>query len=163
MKIGDGHAMGGRGGLFERIENAYQEGKVGGPTAGSVAKTAADKAATVARLGGPSRVSGEIETSGRVENPPSSKIGADNWGHIKDPVQSSLLGICADAREGRFVTENELRSAVVETIIEHRYDQHVGPEQSDQIMATLSATLLTDPNFREGIERLLILAAQELG
>jgi|GEM_PF-6724602 len=146
MNIGDGHAV---GGLFERIEHAYQEGKLN-EAGGEVAATEAPAAA---------RPLGADEPAGAAS---VAAPDANGWEHLENPVQRGLLKICSQAIDGGYASEDDLRDSVVEAIVELRYGGPLLEGHSAQIMHTLRATLSTDPNFRQGVEHLLLLAAREL-
>jgi len=143
MNIGDSKAA---AGLFERIESAYQEALVGEAPAG------VDE---VAGAGGAAK-------SAAVDAPSPTSSSAEPWAHLESPVQRGLLKLCADAINGDFGSEEQLCIAVVQTIVEHRFSGPVPAGQSERILKTLSASLVSDPNFRESIEHLLVLAAREL-
>lgn len=149
MNIGDGHAV---GGLFERIEHAYQQGKL------DEASVDVAKAAAPAGVGAPG-APGAGEPVGAASAPAPSGQG---WEQLDNPVQRRLLEICAEALDGGFDSEDALRDSVVEAIIEHRYGGPLLEGHSAKIMQTLRVTLSTDPNFRQGVEHLLLLAARTL-
>jgi hypothetical protein len=84
------------------------------------------------------------------------------WAQIEDPLKQSLLQVAERAIQGRFDGESDARNAVVESIVAQRYSAGLEPEQTEQIMRTLTATLAGDPTFCAEVDQMLLLAAREL-
>jgi hypothetical protein len=83
-----------------------------------------------------------------------------------DALEQRLLDTAASVLDGAFETTfdttAELRRAVVDAIVEERYADTLGPEQTEQITRTLELTLTDDPVFQREVDNMLLHAARQL-
>ena len=86
--------------------------------------------------------------------------GADESDDAK--LQENLLGTASDALDGKYESSDQLRGAVVETIVDTRYGTNLSDEQRTSVVDTLKQTLVDDVEFQREVDNMLILAAREL-
>lgn len=113
----------------------------------------------------------EVEAAGSVDGAASSAAsgsleGVDRSdaasGAGSPELEKQLLTTASDALDGDFSGPDEVRAAVVETIVDTRYGDGLAKSERDQIVTTLEQTLVDDPEFRAEVDNMLILAAREL-
>ncbi len=142
MKVG-GNGTSGNGDLFERMRQAHREVAQAGEVAQASPTADAGEAASVGTAGAP---------------------GVDAHADpVDQALQSRLLDVASDALEGAYDSPHHVREAVVEAIVSQRYAPKLPAATADQIMHTMKATLSTDPVFCQEVDRMLVLAARELG
>lgn len=78
---------------------------------------------------------------------------------ISPRLESRLLETARGALEGDFGSVDEVRSEVVDAIIDERYADRLSDGEADRIAETLRATLTADPNFQREVDNMLVLAA----
>lgn len=137
MKIGNG-----QGPLLERMRQAHTERQ------DEVAKTSTSP-------GKAFRLQDASSTSVAVQSERSS---------VEKPegLKASLLGIADHVISGRLKDVDVVRREVLAAIVEDEYASLVEPLNKRKAVDMLELTLANDPQFEYEVDRMLILAAQEL-
>jgi hypothetical protein len=139
MKVGNGgFDAGGQDGLLDRMRKAHNsESEAVGKVDSASSYSAAEQAS---RAGKASEATGS-------KNP---------------ELETELLTTAADALEGKYGDDDEIRGAVVETIVDTRYGENLAQSERSRIVSTLEQTLVDDQEFRAEVDNMLILAARQL-
>ena len=139
MKVGDGgFGAGNQGDLLQRMQRAHtRESEAAGKVGDSPAFDASQR----------SSAAGKSDRASRAQNP---------------ELEDELLTTASAALEGEFETDDQIRGAVVETIVDTRYGDDLADSERSRIVSTLEQTLVDDQEFRAEVDNMLILAAREL-
>jgi hypothetical protein len=138
MKIGnDGFSAGGNDDLLERMQRAH--------TRETEAASSVDSGSSF-----------EATRTGRADR----TNGASPTKHPE--LEKQLLETASAALDGQYDGPDEVRAAVVETIVDTRYGEGLAKSERSRIVDTLQQTLVNDREFRAEVDNMLILAAKEL-
>lgn len=82
---------------------------------------------------------------------------------IDGDLERGLVSTACEVVAGRYDSADAVREAVVDTVVEAKYDQLVVGDDRDAVVDTVHATLTGDATFRAEVESMLIHAARRLG
>lgn len=139
MKVGDGgFGAGDQGELLQRMQRAHtRETEAAGEVGDAGAFDASQRTSGI----------GKSDRALRSQNP---------------ELEAELLSTASDALEGKFEGDDQIRGAVVETIVDTRYGDDLADSERTRIVSTLEQTLVDDHEFRAEVDNMLILAARQL-
>ncbi|MGM0555887.1 MAG: hypothetical protein ACQEVA_05885 [Myxococcota bacterium] len=138
MKIGnDGFNAGGKDDLLERMERAHRR------EAEAANSVDAGSSFDATRVGDAQKTTGASQTE-------------------KSELETHLLETASAALEGEYDGPDDVRGAVVETIVDTRYGEGLARSERSHIVETLQQTLVDDREFRAEVDNMLILAARQL-
>ena len=111
--------------------------------------------------------SSEATDAGDVERPPLSddlreaerRVVAE----VDAPIEREMIATACEVVAGQYETADQVRAAVVDTVVDARYDDLVAGRQRDDIVAAVRETLTGDATFRAEVENMLVHAARRLG
>lgn len=142
MKVAGGGSAAGGDELFERMRQAHR---------GDASTVDASEASEVSDAGGP------------VDSARAGGLEAEAADPAQAALQQSLLETAQRVLDGDFDSSREVREAVVEIIVEQRYAGRLPAAEAEQVVRTMKVTLAQDPTFRQRVDRMLVLAAGQLG
>ena len=110
---------------------------------------------------------GEATEAGDVDRPPLSDGLREAEHRVADqadaPIERGMIATACQVVAGQYESADQVREAVVDTVVEARYDDLVAGRQRDDIVAAVKETLTHDATFRAEVENMLVHAARRLG